>query len=150
MNLLAIARHGIGIAGVPPLGVAIARGLAIDLVRAADPARLVVQAAGDDAEARWLTRIRGRLLRAPLPQGIAFALRVGNGDAVVGSLLVAEREDELGDRPGAVLRIGVEVVELDRRDGTTPLVVEPRYVGVDQAALRLAPLAQGPATTAAA
>lgn len=141
MNLIAVARHGIGIAGVPPLGIAIARGLAIELIGAADAEALAVQAAGADGEAAWLTRIRGRLRRAPMPPGIAFALRVENGTRVVGSLLVAERERDLGDRPGVVVRIGREAVELDRRDGSAPLPVTPRYVGLDQAAAMVRALA---------
>lgn len=133
MNLVAIARHGIGVAGVPPLAIAIARGLAIDIVRHAEPQALVVQAAGPDAEAVWLTRLRADLRRAPLPPGIAFALRVANGASVVGSLLVAEREIDLGDRPGAVVRIGLEAIELDRRDGSATVPVAPTFVGLGQA-----------------
>ena len=149
MNLLGIARHGIGIAGPPPVAVAIARGLALEIVATADPAALAIQAGGSDGEAAWLTTLPGRLRHAPLPPGIVFALRVTNGASTVGSLLVAEREADLGERPGVVVRIGLESVELDRRDGSPGVGVVPRFVGLEAArvgAVRLAALAQGAAT----
>lgn len=133
MNLVAITRHGMGIAGVPPVAIAIARGLAIDCVRHAEPQALVIQAAGADAEAAWLTRLPGTLRRALLPPGIAFAVLVTNGTSVVGNVLVAEREEVLGDRLGAIIRVGLESISLDRRDGSPPLPVTPRFVGLSQA-----------------
>lgn len=133
MNLVAIARHGIGIAGVPPIAIAIARGLAIDFVRHAEPSALVVQAAGPDAEAAWLTRLPGTVRRAPLPPGIAFAVMVGNGGSIVGNVLVAEREADLGDRLATIVRLGLDSIELDRRDGSPPLPVVPRLVSLTQA-----------------
>lgn len=133
MNLVALGRHGIGIAGVPPLALAIARGLAIEFVRHAQADTLAIEAAGPDAEAAWLTRLGANVRRAPLPPGLAFACRVANGQRVVGRVAVAEREADLGDRPATIVRVGTESVELDRRDGTPPLTVVPAFVGLAQA-----------------
>lgn len=136
MNLLSVARHGVGIAGAPPVGVAIARALAIEFAAAADAERAVVQFGGSDVEATWLARLAPVVRRVPIPPGIVFAVRVSNGTCVVGSLIVAERERDLGDRPGIVLRIGPRGVELDRRDGSSPLAVVPRLVGLEDARAR--------------
>ncbi len=133
MNLLAIARHGIGICGTPPVAIAIARGIAIDCIRHADRSVLAIQAAGAEAERGWLARPAGRFRPSSLPPGLVLAVRIDNGTSPVGSLIVAERESELGVRDGSVLRVGVEAVELDRRDGTAALRVLPRIVGLADA-----------------
>ncbi|MBO9578233.1 MAG: hypothetical protein J7480_05630 [Microbacteriaceae bacterium] len=133
MNVIGILRHGIGIAGVPPIGLAIARGLVIDGIRHADPASLAIQAAGPEEERAWLRRIARVHRTAPLPPGLVLAIRVGNGERAVGAVLVAERETDLGDRPGSILRIGLETIELDRRDGSPPVAVAPSLVGLAEA-----------------
>lgn len=133
MNLIAIARRGIGIAGVPPVGLAIARGIAMDLIRHADPAVLELQVAGAHAERAWFAPLVARIRTAPLPPAVAFALRVANGPSVVGSLLVAEHETALGHRIGSVVRIGLDAIELDRRDGSVPIPVAPAFVALAEA-----------------
>jgi len=143
VNLLSVARHGVGIAGAPAVGVAIARGLAIEFAAAADAATAVAQFGGSDVEATWLERLATVTRRAPTPPGIVFAVRVSNGPHVVGTLIVAERERDLGDRPGIVLRIGSTGVELDRRDGSPPFAVVPRLVGLEDARARTRPNAPG-------
>jgi len=130
MNLIGVARHGIGIAGVPPIAISVARGIVIECVRHADRRALVVQAAAPDPEHSWLARLGGSFLRVPLPPGLAFAVRIANGRSVVGGVLVAEREVDLGDRPGTLIRIGHETIELDRRDGSPALPVVPRFLGL--------------------
>ncbi len=134
VHLIALARHGIGIVGPPPLAIALARTVVIELVRNAEPWALAIQVAGPPAEAAWLARLSGVISGAPLPPGIALAVRVANGTAPVGAVLVAEREADLGPLPAAVLRIGGDAVELDRRDGAAPLPIAPVFTDRDGAA----------------
>jgi hypothetical protein len=137
MNVIAIARHGIGIAGPPTLGLAIARGIAIDCVRHAPADRLVIQAAGAEAEVAWLARCAARYRPADLPPGLALAvtigLRTGESERLVGRLLVAEEETDLGERPAAIIRIGPDDLVLDRRDGSQPVPVRPAMIGLAEA-----------------
>ncbi|OJX62335.1 MAG: hypothetical protein BGO95_11175 [Micrococcales bacterium 73-13] len=141
MNVVAIARHGIGVAGVPPMGLAVARGIAIESIRHAEPERLALQAAGAEAELAWLARCAARYRPAPLPPGLELAISVGvrlgphaaAAERLVARILVAEREAELGDRCGAVVRIGPERIVLDRRDGSPPTPVLSRLVGLAEA-----------------
>ena len=133
MNLIAIARHGIGITGPPPLAVAVARGIVLALIRHAEPSALVVQAAAGEAELGWLRRLARRMRAVSLPPGVAFAARVSNGDAVVGTVLVAEREADLGHRLGCVVRIGPSTIVLDRRDGSLPVEVAPEFLDLEGA-----------------
>jgi len=128
MNVIAIARRGIGVVGVPPVGIAVARGIAIELIRHAEPGALVVQVAAADPEAVWLAKLASMVRRAPLPRGIAFAIRVSNAARPIGAVLVAEHEHDLGHRLGCVIRLGPEAIVLDRRDGSPPTPVSPAFV----------------------
>ncbi len=127
MQLIAIARHGIGVAGPIPAAIALARTVALELVRCAEPRSLAVQAAGPPAELEWLARLPGLVRAAPLPPGVAFAVRVANGDSPLGAVLAGERVEALGPRLAAVLGLGAEAVLLDRRDGSAPLRLAPEF-----------------------
>ena len=137
MNVIAIARHGIGIAGPPPLGLAIARGIVIDCIRHTEAEGLVIQAAGPEAETAWLARCAARYRAAELPSGLELAVTIGlrSGETArhIGRLLVAEAETQLGDRPAAIIRIGPDDLVLDRRDGSEPIPVRPAMVGLAEA-----------------
>jgi len=128
-----IARHGIGVSGAPVIALAVARGIVLDCVAHADPAALRLQLAGAERELAWMARLAGRVRRAPLPPGVSLAVRIANGASTVGRVLVAERETELGERLAAVVRVGVETIELDRREGTPPVPVTPRLVSLAEA-----------------
>lgn len=137
MNVIAIARHGIGIAGPPPIGLAIARGMAIDCIRHAPAERLVIQAAGPEHEVAWLARSAARYRPAELPPGLELAVtigvRVGATERLIGRLLIAATEPALGDRPTVIIRIGPDDLVLDRRDGSQPVPVQPAMVSLADA-----------------